>query len=181
MKVKLLLKPIFENVPSEQMLRDYSIFESIYAIRKLKALADCLENGSIEVNDDINDFGQVYCKKYEIWIGNGEFSILNEPATVMDFINLVDPDFNKISKPLVTYKIVSRDPVTKRQIKKRVYTSREDFIKYKDDVIKRYHYHHDVEIYQMIDENQWELIQSIPKIMYWISQKDMNDETIWRT
>lgn len=62
-----------------------------------------------------------------------------------------------------TFKIIGRNPETKRQEKKRIYTCRDDFEKYKDDLIKRYNYYYDVEIYKQINDNKWGLIDIILK------------------
>ena len=68
----------------------------------------------------------------------------------------------QISHQNKTFKIVSRNPKTGRQFKKRVYTSEEDYLKYKDDLIKRYSYNYDVEVYEMISGG-WKLIDKIEK------------------
>lgn len=56
-----------------------------------------------------------------------------------------------------TFKIVGRNPVTKRQSKKTVYTSIEDYIKYKDAIIKRWRGFLEVEAYELIN-GEWMLI-----------------------
>ena len=57
-----------------------------------------------------------------------------------------------------TFKITGKDPKTKRQRKKRVYTSEEDYLKYKDELIKRYKsYLVEVECYELINKI-WKLI-----------------------
>jgi len=61
------------------------------------------------------------------------------------------------------FKIISRDPKTKRQVKKRVYTCREDYFNYKDNLIKRYTLHYDVEIYRLLAPNKWSIIGKVPK------------------
>lgn len=61
-----------------------------------------------------------------------------------------------------TYKIVSRNPITKRQVKKRVYTSIEDYNKYSHDLIKRYSMYHEVEVYMLVGYKNWQLIKTVP-------------------
>jgi len=58
-----------------------------------------------------------------------------------------------------TFKVVGRDPETKRQKKKTVYTSKADYLKYKDDIIRRWttYMNFDIEIYELVD-NEWVLI-----------------------
>lgn len=62
-----------------------------------------------------------------------------------------------------TYKIIGRHPYNNRQVKKRVYTSSEDFLKYKDDLINRYIGYLNVEIYELID-GKWKLFWNIDYI-----------------
>ncbi len=62
---------------------------------------------------------------------------------------------------MATFKIIARNVTTGRQIKKRVYTSEKDYLKYKDDLIKRYAWYADVECYELIVE-EWKLIHSEP-------------------
>lgn len=52
-----------------------------------------------------------------------------------------------------TFKILGRDPDTKTQKKKSVYTSYEDYLKYKDDIIRRWtgYMKLDIETYELID------------------------------
>jgi len=59
-----------------------------------------------------------------------------------------------------TFKIISRNVVTKRQQKKRVYTSYDDYMTYKNDLTKRYSQRFDVEHYELID-SKWELIHAV--------------------
>jgi len=72
MKIKLIKEEILNNLYSEEDLRDLSIMESIYSIRKLKALADSLDGEYILVSDDIKN-GQVFSHKYQIWFSNNEY------------------------------------------------------------------------------------------------------------
>jgi hypothetical protein len=58
-----------------------------------------------------------------------------------------------------TFKIVGINPETNRQQKKRIYTSQEDYLKYKDDLIKRYQTYMNVMCFELID-NKWHLIES---------------------
>lgn len=67
MKIILIPKKVIESIPSDEVLSDSSIMESLYTIRLLKALAESLENGYIDVNDSKKSNGQVYSDKYEIW------------------------------------------------------------------------------------------------------------------
>ena len=56
-----------------------------------------------------------------------------------------------------SYKILGRNPFNKKQVKKRVYTSELDYIKYKDDLTNRYLNYLDVEHYELIN-GKWMLI-----------------------
>lgn len=56
-----------------------------------------------------------------------------------------------------TFKIIGRDPDTKTQKKKTVYTSEADYLRYKDAIIKRWSgtwMKLSVEIYELID-GEW--------------------------
>ncbi|MCK9446779.1 hypothetical protein M0Q50_07970 [bacterium] len=75
MKIKLIKEEILNNLYSEEDLRDLSIMESIYSIRKLKALADSLDGEYILVSDDIKN-GQVFSHKYQIWFLENEYITL---------------------------------------------------------------------------------------------------------
>ena len=57
------------------------------------------------------------------------------------------------------FKVVSRDPVTKRQVKKRIYNFHKDFLTYSDKLIKRYRRYYDVEVY-VLKNNKWELTKT---------------------
>lgn len=72
MKVKLKSKETIEHLYNESELSELSLMESIYSIRILKALAESLENGFIEVTDK-NDSGQVFSEKYKIWLSYFEY------------------------------------------------------------------------------------------------------------
>lgn len=74
-KIILLPENIIDNIPTEEELSDGSMIEAIY-IRKLKALAESLENGSIDVLDKPNVSSQVYCEKHEIWFQSDEFKLV---------------------------------------------------------------------------------------------------------
>lgn len=58
------------------------------------------------------------------------------------------------------FKIIGRHPYTKRQVKKRVYTTEKDFNTYKDDLINRYVTYLNVEVYKLIN-NEWELFKTV--------------------
>lgn len=60
-----------------------------------------------------------------------------------------------------TYKVVSRNAVTKQQVKKRIYTSIEDYNRYSRDLIKRYSMYHEVEVYMLVGHKHWQLIKTI--------------------
>lgn len=55
-----------------------------------------------------------------------------------------------------TFKVIGRDPETKRQKKKSVYTSEADYLRYKNDIIRRWtnYLNLDIEIYELIDD-EW--------------------------
>jgi len=64
-----------------------------------------------------------------------------------------------------SYKVVSRNPLTGLQVKKRVYPSKESFDLYSDETIQRYNKHHIVEVF-ILDESddgyysKWVLVES---------------------
>jgi hypothetical protein len=72
MKIKLNRLEIINNFYTEEELLDLSRMESIYHIRKLKALSESLEMGYIDV-DKINNHKQVFSKKYGIWFDKSEY------------------------------------------------------------------------------------------------------------
>jgi len=76
MRIKLFTEQVLENIPTEEDLTDQSIMESIYAIRKLKALAEAQEYGSIEVANKTNSCEQAFSEKYQIWFTVDEFNWL---------------------------------------------------------------------------------------------------------
>jgi len=55
-----------------------------------------------------------------------------------------------------TFKVLGRDTNTGRQEKKSVYTSYNDYLKYKDDIIRRWtrYMNLSIEIYELID-GEW--------------------------
>jgi len=56
----------------------------------------------------------------------------------------------------MVYKVVSRNCLSHKIIKKRVYANQKDFDTYAEETIKRYNTHADVEIYKMSND-EWEL------------------------
>jgi hypothetical protein len=76
MRVTLIAKAILD-IPTEQELLDLQTIESLYVIRKLVALQESDTMGFITVNDELNDSGQAFSPKHDIWfdadewIGNG--------------------------------------------------------------------------------------------------------------
>lgn len=68
--VKLIGSVIAKNTYSENELSELSVLESIYTIRKLKAVID--SNGDfIEVVEGSEN--QVYSEKYKIWFQEDEY------------------------------------------------------------------------------------------------------------
>lgn len=68
--VKLIGSVIANNTYSESELSELSVMESIYAIRKLKAVIE--SNGDfIDVKE--GEENQVYSEKYKIWFQEGEY------------------------------------------------------------------------------------------------------------
>ena len=72
MEVVLSKVVIFDNLYSEEELRELSIEESIYIIRKLKALSHSLIYGSIDVSDKANDNGQRFCRQFDVFLDKEE-------------------------------------------------------------------------------------------------------------
>jgi len=72
-------------------------------------------------------------------------------------------EFNTKKSMNKTYKIIGRHPYTKRQVKKRVYTSTNDFLKYSEDLINRYKTYLNVEIYELKND-EWLLILEVDYI-----------------
>jgi len=73
MKIEILYKKVLENISSEEELLGTSTLESIYEIRKLKALAHSLAEGGLFVDAQINEHGQIFIDKYEIWLNSNEW------------------------------------------------------------------------------------------------------------
>ena len=68
--VKLIGSVIANNTYNENELSELSVMESIYAIRKLKAVIE--SNGDfIDVTE--GEENQVYSEKYKIWFQEGEY------------------------------------------------------------------------------------------------------------
>lgn len=68
--VKLIGSKIIKNTYNESELSELSVMESIYTIRKLKAVID--SNGDyIDVTEGSDN--QVYSEKYKIWFQEGEY------------------------------------------------------------------------------------------------------------
>ncbi len=86
MRVKLL-NTIISNITntSEEQLIEQSSIETIYYVRKLKALTKSNENGFIDITK--KQTTQVYSEEFEIWFTEDEFEILADL-----------PDFNNMSK-----------------------------------------------------------------------------------
>ena len=76
MKVKLKYDPVTDSIMKEETLLDMGSMEMIYALRKLKALAESQEKGSVEVLDDLNGHGQAYSVIHKIWLDKDEFEKL---------------------------------------------------------------------------------------------------------
>jgi hypothetical protein len=59
-----------------------------------------------------------------------------------------------------TFKVVKRNPNNNQQIKKRTYSSIEDFERYSPDIIKRYSWRWIAESYELIN-GTWKLIETV--------------------
>ena len=75
MRVRLIPKNIIENSYTEEELKDLSILESFYVMRKLKAVIKSVENSSIGVTEP-NDNGQVFSSEFMIWFNQNEYEII---------------------------------------------------------------------------------------------------------
>jgi len=75
-KIKLIKKGIFGNI-YEQDLLDSRGEESIYVIRKLKALIEYLEYGFVSVSE-INNLRQAYHPYYNVWFWADEWQEYSE-------------------------------------------------------------------------------------------------------
>ena len=58
-----------------------------------------------------------------------------------------------------SFKLIGRHPFNGRQVKKRIYTSREDYQKYYNETAKRYLTYLDVECYELIN-GKWLMFHS---------------------
>lgn len=58
------------------------------------------------------------------------------------------------------YKVVSKNALSGLQVKKSVYKSKTDFLKYSPDLIKRWSKYHNVEIYILTDSEEWVMLDS---------------------
>lgn len=72
MKVRLSKRVMLRDLPSEEDLLDGSFTETIYVIRKLKALIESEFYGSIEVSNEANEHGQRFSKQFNIWFNKEE-------------------------------------------------------------------------------------------------------------
>lgn len=61
-----------------------------------------------------------------------------------------------------SYKVVSRNPITGLQVKKRVYPSQREFDLYAPDTIRRYRKHHDVDTFILIE------LENDPDNPHWV-------------
>lgn len=73
-KIKLNPDIIIKNIPTDEELSDNGIMESIYIIRKLKALSKSQENGYI-ICDELNN-DSALSNEYDIWFYKDEFIVL---------------------------------------------------------------------------------------------------------
>ena len=71
--MKITLTNNIADKINEDRLLDLSIIESIYEIRKLRALVESKDKGYIICKDESNNHGQVYSEKYQIWFCSDEF------------------------------------------------------------------------------------------------------------
>lgn len=72
MQAKLNASTILANLPTEEQLSELSPLESLYAIRKLKALSDSLQNGFIMLEHRTENYA--YSEVYGIGFTSDEFS-----------------------------------------------------------------------------------------------------------
>ncbi len=73
MKIQLIKSEILDGIPTESNLFDSSIADSLYAIRKLKALSESLEKGFIETSK-INSNDQAWSDEFQIWFSKHEYT-----------------------------------------------------------------------------------------------------------
>lgn len=74
MIARLKRSDIINNLYSEEQFLDLSKMESLYAIRKLKALSESMDIGYITIDNIINN--QAFSEKYDIWFNQGEYDII---------------------------------------------------------------------------------------------------------
>ena len=75
MKAELLKDNVIKNIDTEENLLGCSKLESIYEIRKLKGLVESLTDGFIEI-DKVNEGGQGFSEKFEIWFNEDELNFI---------------------------------------------------------------------------------------------------------
>lgn len=102
MKIKLLPKVIIEGIPSEDRMSDCLKLEIMYEIRKLKALEKSIEDGWIEVTEDISG-NQRFSKQFQIWFQEDEFEIIPDDESP------IVPVYNENGITIKQLKIVVRD------------------------------------------------------------------------
>ena len=75
-KAKILPEKLVDTFYPEDDLFDYSIIESIYQIRQLKACIKSMQDGFILVEYPINEYDQCFSKEFEIGFLKQAFEIL---------------------------------------------------------------------------------------------------------
>lgn len=83
MKIKLSPKVIIEELPNKDQIQNCLRLELIYDIRKLKALVESMQNGGIEVKENVKN-KQCFSKKFNIAFRENEFEIISTENQKID-------------------------------------------------------------------------------------------------
>ena len=74
-KVKIKADVVIKGLYSEEEILDLSILESIYEVRKLKAVIECMQKGYIVARYPINRFNQCFSEEFDICFLKEEFIV----------------------------------------------------------------------------------------------------------
>jgi len=74
--VKLKAEAVIKGLYTEEEILDLSKLESIYEVRKLKAVIKCMQTGYIVARYPINKFKQCFSEEFDIAFLKEEFIVV---------------------------------------------------------------------------------------------------------